>query len=185
MVLLKRAINLRRGFLQKKSRTSKKQDSKESGAVLVEFTLSISLLLLIFAGIFDLSYSIRRFNLALDAARHGLRTALSVTPIICPNPVECPATPAFAQLAARQYLSLAGETVEEWRIETGCPLVDYSDPDISPNGVGSGKITGIRFMTVNVAHRTGRACLFCFSQFFVSPNISLTYPLCRNENPNE
>jgi len=152
---------------------------KENGAVLVEFTLVLGLLLFIFTGIFDLGYAIQRVNLATESARHGLRSQLGASQL------ECGAADlSIANASTEAFLQSAGENLSDWSIQLSVFTDGY---DISPrNGVGGTTppelLTGQDFIRLRVQLlSSARGCLFCFSRIVFRPDIELSYPLCRRE----
>ena len=95
-------------------------DDNERGAVLVEFALVLPLLLVLFAGMFDLGLAFQRYQAVTNAAREGARMA--VLPGYSTAEVES---------RVRNYLAASGVPASKIRVRHPIPIT------ITPVGGGA------------------------------------------------
>ena len=106
-------------------------DDNERGAVLIEFALVLPLLLVLFAGMFDLGLAFQRYQAVTNAAREGARMA--VLPGYSTAEVES---------RVRNYLAASGVP--------GTPTIVVSQITMTP--VGGGTLFTAKKVHVQVTH---------------------------------
>jgi Flp pilus assembly protein TadG len=113
-----------------KARAMQSHGSDERGAVLVEFALSLPLLVLLIVGIFDFGFLFQEYQVVTNAAREGARMA-----------VLTGYSEADVQNRVAQYLDAGGVT--------GSPTTTVADDVITP---ASGTPFTTKVVTVTLPH---------------------------------